>query len=47
MDPDIVVFVYYNDKPIAFYINIPELNEIFKYVNGKLNLWNKLKFGII
>jgi len=43
MDPDIVVFVYYNDEPIAFYINIPELNEIFKYVNGKLNLWNKLK----
>lgn len=43
-DPDIMVFVYYKDHPIAFYINIPELNEIFKYVNGNLNWLGKLKF---
>ncbi len=43
-DPDIMVFVYYKNEPIAFYINIPELNEIFKYVNGNLNWWGKLKF---
>ena len=43
MDPDIVLFVYYDNKPIAFYVNIPELNEIFKYVNGNLNFFNKLK----
>lgn len=43
-DPEIMVFVYYNKKPIAFYINIPELNEIFKYVNGDLNWLGKLKF---
>ncbi len=43
MDPDIVVFVYHKKKPIAFYVNIPELNDIFKFVNGKLNWWNKLK----
>ena len=43
-DPEIMVFVYYKQKPIAFYINIPELNEIFKYVNGNLNLIGKLKF---
>ena len=43
MDPDIIVFVYHKDKPIAFYINIPELNEIFKFVDGSLNLFNKLK----
>ncbi|MFT7611858.1 MAG: hypothetical protein ACI9J3_000805 [Parvicellaceae bacterium] len=43
MDPDIVMFVYYEDRPIAFYVNIPELNEIFKYVNGNLNFFNKLK----
>lgn len=43
MDPDIVVFVFYKNKPIAFYVNIPELNEIFKFVDGKLNLWNKIK----
>ena len=43
-DPDIMVFVYYQNKPVAFYINIPELNEIFKYVNGNLNWLGKLKF---
>lgn len=43
-DPEIMVFVYYKKEPIAFYINIPELNEIFKYVNGDLNWLGKLKF---
>lgn len=43
-DKDIMIFVYYKDSPIAFFINIPELNEIFKHVNGNLNWWGKLKF---
>lgn len=43
-DPNIMIFVYYKNEPIAFYINIPELNEIFKYVNGNLNWLGKLKF---
>ena len=43
-DPEIMFFVYHKDRPIAFYINIPELNEIFKYVNGILNWMGKLKF---
>ena len=44
IDPDLLIFVYYKEQPIAFYINIPELNQIFRYVNGKLNLAGKLKF---
>ncbi|TVR38649.1 MAG: hypothetical protein EA392_09245 [Cryomorphaceae bacterium] len=44
VDRDVVIFVYYDNQPIAFYINIPELNEIFRYVNGNLNLWGKIKF---
>lgn len=43
-DKDIMIFVYYKSTPIAFFINIPELNELFKYVNGNLNWWGKLKF---
>lgn len=43
-DPEIMIFVFYKNQPIAFYINIPELNEIFKYVNGDLNWLGKLKF---
>jgi GNAT superfamily N-acetyltransferase len=44
VDRDIVVFVYHKNQPIAFYVNIPELNEIFKHVHGNLNLLGKLKF---
>jgi hypothetical protein len=44
LDKDIVVFVYYKKKPIAFWVNIPELNQIFRHVNGDLNWLGKLKF---
>lgn len=44
LDPDIIIFAYYHKKPIAFYVNMPELNEIFKHVHGNLNLVGKLKF---
>ncbi len=37
-------FVYENDKPIAMWINIPDLNQWFKYLNGKFGILQKLKF---
>jgi hypothetical protein len=43
-DVRISLYAFYDNKPIAFYINLPELNQIFKYVNGNLDLWGKLKF---
>jgi len=44
IDPDIFIFAFYDNRPIGMYINLPELNQIFKYVNGKMNLVGKLKF---
>jgi len=44
MDEKIIWFGYYKEEPIAFYINLPEINQVFKYVNGRLNLIGKLKF---
>jgi len=44
IDKRIIIFAYHDNKPIGFFINIPELNEIFKFVNGNLNLLGKLKF---
>ena len=44
MDPDIIFFAMDGDKPIAFYVNIPELNLIFRHVGGNLNAIGKLKF---
>ena len=44
IDEKIVWFGYYQEDPIAFFIMLPEVNQIFKHVNGKLDLLGKLKF---
>lgn len=44
IDPRIVWFVYHQEKPIAIFINLPDLNEWFKKLNGKFGLLDKLKF---
>jgi GNAT superfamily N-acetyltransferase len=44
MDPRLIIFIRHKDRPIAMYISLPELNEIFRYVNGDLNWLGKLKF---
>ncbi len=44
MDEKISWFVYYKGEPIGTWINLPDLNQWFKYLNGKFSLWHKLKF---
>jgi hypothetical protein len=44
MDEKIVWFAYHNQDPIAIFINLPDLNQWFKYLNGKFGLLDKLKF---
>jgi hypothetical protein len=44
MDEEVVWFTYYRDEPIAIWINIPDLNQWFKYLNGKFGALAKLKF---
>ena len=44
MDERIVWFAYYKEDPIAIFINIPDLNQWFKYLHGKFGLLQKLKF---
>jgi hypothetical protein len=44
MDEKIVWYAYYNEKPIAIYINIPDLNQWFKDLKGKFGILQKLKF---
>ncbi len=39
--------VYENEKPIAMWMNIPDLNQWFRYLNGKFSLWQKIKFLFI
>jgi hypothetical protein len=44
IDEKIMWFGFYEGKPIAFFIMLPEVNQIFKYVNGNMNLIGKLIF---
>ncbi len=41
---DLMWFAYYNGEPIIAFINIPDLNQYFKHINGKLNLLGKAKY---
>jgi hypothetical protein len=41
---DFIWFVYHEGKPIAFLVMFPDMNQVFKQFNGKLNLFNKLRF---
>ncbi|MBU6158964.1 MAG: hypothetical protein KGP35_08035 [Bacteroidetes bacterium] len=44
MDENISWFAYYNNEPIGFWVNIVDLNQWFKYLNGRFDWWGKLKF---
>ncbi len=44
MDPKIACYVYYKNEPIAIFLNLPDLNQYFKYMNGKFGILQKLYF---
>ncbi len=43
-DIKLLWFAFYKGKPVAFFISMPELNQLYKYLNGQWNIWTKLKF---
>ena len=45
IDEDLIWFVYYENEPIAFWVNLPELNQIIKHLNGSFNWWNQLRYA--
>jgi len=44
MNEHIAWFAYESGNPVAMWINIPDLNQWFKYLNGKFGFVGKLKF---
>lgn len=42
LDERLIWFAYYKEEPIAMFINIPDVNQYFKYFNGKFGLLQKL-----
>ena len=45
MDKRLLWFGFQGERPIAFFLMLPELNQYFKHLNGKLDLWGKVKFA--
>ena len=44
LDEDFIWFVYHEGKPVAFFMMVPDLNQLFKRIrSGKMNLFNLLK----
>jgi hypothetical protein len=44
LDGEMIWLAYFEGKPIAIYLMFPDLNQIAKHLNGKLHLFNLLKF---
>ena len=44
MDEHIIWFAYHKNEPIAIFVNIPDLNQWFKYLDGKFGWLQKIKF---
>ncbi len=44
VDEELIWFAYFNDRPIAFFILFPDLNQILKHFNGSINPFNLLRF---
>ena len=44
IDEKLIWFAYFKDKPIAFFVLFPDLNQILKHLNGKLHFWNMIRF---
>ncbi|MBX7108510.1 MAG: hypothetical protein K1X61_07685 [Chitinophagales bacterium] len=45
MDERLIWFGYYKDRPIAFFVMLPEINQVIRYLNGRLDWYGKLKFA--
>ena len=46
MDEKIMWYVYEKDEPIALWVNLPDLNQWFKYLNGKFDLLGQTKISV-
>ncbi len=47
LDETLVWFAYYKNEPIGMWVNIPDLNQYFKYFHGKFGWWQKLRFLLL
>jgi len=43
-DEKLVWFIYHKNRPIAFWFNLPDINQIIKHLDGRFDLFAKIKF---
>jgi GNAT superfamily N-acetyltransferase len=43
-DEKLIWFGFYKNEPVCFFIMLPEINQIIRHLNGKLNNIGRLKF---
>jgi GNAT superfamily N-acetyltransferase len=44
IEPEFIWLAYHNGKPIAIYLMYPDLNMILRHLDGRMHLFNMLKF---
>ncbi|MBC6490761.1 hypothetical protein ACFSQD_16650 [Flavihumibacter stibioxidans] len=44
LDESLAWITYHNNEPVAMWINIPDLNQIFRYFKGRFGWMEKLRF---
>jgi GNAT superfamily N-acetyltransferase len=47
IDEQLTWFAYAGERPIAFFIVIPDINQIVKHLNGKFGWYEKAKFALL
>ncbi len=45
IDEKIIWFAYHKNEPVCMFVNLPDINQYFKALNGKFGLWQKLRFA--
>lgn len=46
IDEKLIWYVYYKNEPVGMWVNLPDINQIFKKFNGKFGIIEKLRFII-
>lgn len=44
IDEELIWFAYFNQRPIAFFVLLPDLNQILRHMDGSLNFRNIMRF---
>ena len=45
LDEKLIYIAYHKSEPVGMYFNIPDVNQFIKHLNGKIDLWGKIKFA--